>query len=178
MEKIPRIILSVLVTREEYSKASAEFQRKERSHVTPIITAAGAILFILGIAGAFFGKFISLSFSAAFCLILLGVFLVCYNGFFAPLLDSAAAAREYDEKEDLHFVTNYQFTDDSVIVSNGRVKGDLPLDLITKWSETPALIIFAYGRELSFAVPKRLLTPEQNELLQKLLLKNAEHAKL
>lgn len=172
------IALSVLVTREEYSKAFAELQRKERSHVAPAVTAAGAVLFFLGMAGAVFGRLISLSFSAAFCLILLGIFLVCYDGFFAPFFDSAAAAREYDEKEDLHFVTTYRFTDDAVEVSNGRAKGRLPLNLITKWSETPALILFAYGRELSFSVPKRLLTPEQIEALLQLLTKNAGQAKL
>lgn len=172
------ITLSVLVTREEYSKAFAELQRKERSHVAPLINVVGAILIILGIAGAFFGNYISLSFSTAFCVILLGVFLVCYDGFFAPLFDSAAAAREFDEKEDLRFATTYIFSDDEVNVSNGRVKGILPLRLITKWNETPTLIIFAYGRELSFAIPKRLMTVEQIHLLSQLLIKNAEQAKL
>lgn len=174
MEKEPLVTLSVLVTREEYSKAFAELRRKERNRLAPMITISGAILMILGIAGSFFGSRISLSFSAAFCLILLGIFLVCYDGFFAPLFDSAEAAREYDEKEDLQFATTYSFMDDSVIVNNGRISGELPLGYITRWNETPALIAFSYGREFSFAIPKRLLSAEQIQLLLKLLKTKAE----
>lgn len=173
MDKEPLLDICVLVTREEYSKAFAEMRRKERSHIAPLIMASGTVLMILGIAGAFFGSQISLSLSAAFCLILLGIFLVCYDSFFAPLFDSAEAAREFDEKEDLQFATNYSFSEDTVMVNNGRISGNLPLKYITRWNETPTLFIFSYGREFSFAVPKRLLSEEQNKLLSQLLKSKA-----
>lgn len=174
----PRLSLSVLVTREEYSQAFSQQQRKEHSHRGLLFTITGAVLIILGLAGAFFGSYISLTLSSSFCLILPGVFMVCYDGFFAPLLDGAVAAREFDEKEDLHFATSYEFYDDKVSINNGRVEGTLPLSQITRWSETSALYTIAYGREISMAIPKRLMSAEQSGVLRELLERNAGSAKV
>ena len=177
MDQKPRITLSVLVTREEYSEAAANEKRKQRRHTAPFITGAGAVLMILGIAGLFFGRSISLSASAAVCLILAGLFLACYDGLIASVLDRAAAAREFDEKEDLHFATTYLFSEDRVAVQNGRIQGELPLSVITRWSETPALFTLAAGRELHMSIPKRLLTPEQDKELRRILEAAAGGAK-
>ncbi len=172
MEPTTELTLSVLVTREEYCEAAAEHRRAVSRGQGNALLAAGAVLTALGIAGVFFGGRISLSFSAAFSLIVLGIFLVCYNGVFAPMFSRAAAAREYDRNEDLRFATAYRFSgkaEGTVMVKNGRMEGNLPLRCITEWTETPSLFLITYGREFRFAIPKRLLEPGQEERLRSLL---------
>lgn len=171
MDSMPELSLSVLVTREEYCEAAAEHRRVAGRGQGKALLAAGAVLTALGVAGVFFGGRISLSFSAAFSLIILGLFLVCYNGVFAPMFARAAAAREYDRNEDLRFATAYRFSGEMVMVKNGRMEGSLPLALITEWTETPSLILITYGREFRFAIPKRLLGPGQEEQLRSRLPK-------
>ena len=166
METTTELSLSVLVTREEYCEAAAEYRRTAGKQQSAMLYIAGAVLVLLGIAGAFFGQFISLSFSAAFSLIILGVFLVCYDGVFAPLFSSAAAAREYDENEDLRYATTYRFSVDSVEVKNGRMEGTLPMSALSSWKETGNLFLLTFGRECQFAIPKRLLDPGQVETLR------------
>ncbi len=46
---------------------------------------------------------------ASLCLILLGLFCFGYDGLIAPLLAGGAAAREYDEKEELRMATTLVF---------------------------------------------------------------------
>ena len=96
----------------------------------------------------------------------IGVFLACYNGVFAPLFSSAAAAREYDENEDLRYAASYRFLDDAVEVKNGRMEGALPLSALSGWAETPTLFLMTFGREGRFAIPKRLMAPGQEEALR------------
>lgn len=163
------LTFSVLVTREEYCEAVAHKKRKARRHIAPVINVAGGTLIVLGIAGLFFGGYISLSPSAAICLILLGIFTVCYDGIFAPILDKAAAAREYREKQDLHFATTYEFKETSVYINNSGLYGEIPLSILTGSSETPTLFIMDIGRELSILIPKRLLTEQQQHELWNLL---------
>ncbi len=171
MEPIPDLSLSVLVTREEYSEAAAQHRRAAGKRQGAVFYAVGAVLAALGIAGAFFGSYISLSFSAAFSVIVLGVFLACYNGVFAPLFSSAAAAREYDRNEDLRFATTYRFLADAVQVKNGRMEGTLPFSALSDWTETPSLFLLTFGRECRFAIPKRLMDGGQAEQLRSRLPK-------
>lgn len=178
MEQATQISLSVLVTKDEYIHAQAMVKQKLRAKYSPAITATGALLAALGIAGLFFGRLVMLSAPAAVCLVLLGVFLALYDGFIGPVLNKAAAAREYNEKEDLHFATAYVFSDDRVRISNGRIQGEIPISRVTGWIETPSLIRMSVGRELNICVPKRLLSQEQAELLRGILEKHAPAAEI
>jgi hypothetical protein len=178
MDESTQISLSVLVTKEEYCEAAAMKKRKLRAHFAPMLIGAGVIFVLLGITGIFFGSSISLSIPAAACLVILGIALVCFDGLIAPILDKAAAAREFVEKEDLHFATTYVFKDDRVKIQNGRIQGDLPLSLLTRWSETSALFTMEIGRELSMAIPKRLLSTEECDLLRNRLETLAGGAKI
>lgn len=166
------IKLSVLVTREEYCEAVVNEKKKARHHILPVFNVASAILIVLGFAGLFYGKNVSLSPAAAFCLILSGLVAACYDGVIAPVFDSAAAAREFNEKPDLHYATTYIFKDDFISIKNQWVQGKVLISQLTRWSETPALFIMAVGRELSISIPKRLLTSDQQKKLrQKLNMK-------
>jgi hypothetical protein len=168
-----QLSLSVLITRDEYSSVVAQQRRKERKRFLPFLIVIGAILIILGLAGAFFGALISISVSTAAWLLLLGLFLVCYDGLFAPLFDSGAAAREFDEKEELRLANKYVFTQEKVTISNGRIEARLPLLKISKWTVTPSVYTIDYGKEIHITIPKRLLTTEQSGILQALLKSNA-----
>ena len=85
------------------------------------------------------------------------------------MIDRGAAAREYDEREELRMATAYVFTADQVRVENGRVKGNLPLSLVTSFARTPEQISFRFGRELSFVIPARLLSEEQAAFIENAL---------
>ena len=159
--------LSVLVTREEYSEAAAQRSLHRGRGRGMAVTGAGCALVVAGLAGVFFGGRISLSPVVAACVVLVGLILAGYRRVFAPLLDRAEAAREYDEKDDLHYATVFRFSGDTVEVKNGRVEAALPLSLITEWLETPTLISFSFGREFRFAIPKRLLSEEQTAELRR-----------
>lgn len=178
MEQDGKILLSVLVTKEEYCEAAAMKKEKLRSHIRPLLYGAGAVLILMGAAGIFFGRLIYLSIPAAVCLVIAGIALACYDGLIAPILDRAAAAREFAEKEDLHFATTYIFEDGSVRIKNGRIEGEIPLSLLTRWSEGPTLFTMEIGRELGMAIPKRLLLPEQTRTLQAMLETHAGSVKI
>ncbi|MDD2418301.1 MAG: hypothetical protein PHR24_02825 [Oscillospiraceae bacterium] len=178
MEQNNVLSLSVLVTREEYSAAVAISKRKHRRKTARVTMGFGSWLIICGVAGLFFGSYILLAPPAAICLVLAGLFLLCYDGLLAPIIDRAAAAREYEEKEDLHFATTYYFYDDRVAVHNGRFQGELPLSILTEWGETSALFGLEVGRELSMAIPKRLLDTQQEERLRSILEAAAGGAKI
>lgn len=151
------ISLSVLITREEYMAFVADSQRQMRHQRLPLSKGAGAVLSILGMVGLFFGRHISLSPAAAICLLLLGVVLLCYDDVLAPLFDRAAAAREYEEKQDLRMANQYRFSAESVQIQNARMTGELPLNQMTDWSQTQTLIRLSFGREVRLLLPKRVL---------------------
>lgn len=176
MEKSPNIPVSVLVTREEYMAFAAQMQRQARRRGLPLTTGCGAVLIALGLAGIFFGSRVSLSVAAAVCMLLLGVFLACYDGLVAPVLDRAAAAREFDERDDLRMANVYVFTEKTVQVRNGCVEGEIPLSLLTRWTRADALFSLSFGRELSLFIPMRLLTAQQAEQLEDWLTKCAPAA--
>ena len=81
------LTLSVLITREDYMQYAAQLRREQRRGHLPLITGGGALLGALGLAGLFFGSWISLAPSVAAGLLLVGIFLIGYDGIFAPLLD-------------------------------------------------------------------------------------------
>lgn len=151
------ISLSVLMTRDEYMTFVADSQRQMRRERLPLTKGGGAVLTVLGLAGLFFGRYVSLSPAAALCLLLVGVFLLCYDELLAPLFDRAAAAREYEEKQDLRMAYQYVFTADWVQIQNARVQGVLPLTLMTAWHQTQTLICLSFGREVRLLLPKRAL---------------------
>ncbi len=163
------IKLSVLVTREEYCEAVAHEKKKSRRHIVPLFNVISAVLIILGFAGLFFGENILMSPPAALCLVLSGLIAACYDGVFAPVFDKAAAAREFNEKPDLHYATTYTFKDDLIVIKNEWVQGQILISQLTRWSETPTLFIMVVGRDLSISIPKRLLTPEQQNKLRNTL---------
>lgn len=168
MDDEKTVALSVLITREEYIRNSARERRLARHHA-PAVTGAGAVLSVIGLAGLFFGSLIGLGAGASVCVVALGLFLIGYDGIFAPVIDRGAAAREYDEREELRMATAYVFTADQVRVENGRVKGNLPLSLVTSFARTPEQISFRFGRELSFVIPARLLSEEQAAFIENAL---------
>ena len=53
-----------------------------------------------------------------------------------------------------------------IAVDNGRVKGNLPLRLVTRWDVLAGQFSFAFGRELSFVIPARLLDESQTAELK------------
>ena len=82
-EKDQTLAFSVLLTREEYTQTIARIEQENRGRRLPLPTVAGALLTAMGIAGLFFGEAISLSPFAAGCLVLLGLFLACFDGLIA-----------------------------------------------------------------------------------------------
>lgn len=173
-EQEKRVAISVLVTREEYMAFTVQLMKKLRGNRPKLTEACGAVLIAAGIAGLFFGDAISLLPSAAICLLLIGLFLACYNGLLAPVLDRAAAAREYDEKEDVRQANSYVFSDTAVEIRNGRMEGELPLQLATRYIETADLFSVSFGRECHVVIPKRLLTSTQKEELKEIFLHQTE----
>lgn len=169
MEPTTRLSFSVLVTREEYMAFAAETQRQARRRRLPFLYGAGGVLCVLGLAGLFFGSLVSLSAPAAVCLVVVGAFLVAYDGLFAPIMDKAAAAREYDEKEDLRMANACVFTGGRVQIRNGRMEGEIPLSVATRWYQTRDLFGLFFGRELSILLPKRLMDGEQCRQMEDLL---------
>ena len=125
-----------------------------------------AVGFLAGAAGLFFGDLIQMTAGTSLCLLLLGLFCFVYDGMIAPLLDGGAAAKEYDGKEELRMATTFVFEGDRVKVDNGRVKGNLPLSLVTRWDVLAGQFSFAFGRELSFVIPARLLDESQTAELK------------
>lgn len=124
-------------------------------------TVLGGVLAILGLGGFFFGSRISLSPFTAGILFLFGLFLLCYDGLVAPIFWRGAAAREYEEKEDLHTANQYVFTPDCLEVHNSRMEARLPLTMVTDWRRTGEGLWVSFGRECSALVPARLLDEGQ-----------------
>ncbi len=164
----PALSLSVLLIKEDYIQYSAQLRRQQRQGHVPLLTCGGALLCILGLAGVFFGSFISLAMPSALGLVLVGAFLLCYDGLFAPMLDRAAAARNFEEKPELHMAGTYVFTQDDVEIRTAGLEGRIPLNLVTRWNETPSLISLSFGREIQIILPKRLLKEEDLAFLNHL----------
>ena len=138
--------LCVLITREDYLQYAAQLRREQRRGHLPFITGGGAVLVFLGLAAG---------------MLLVGAFLIGYDGLFAPLLDKGAAAREFDEKPELGMAGTYRFTPDGVEIRNGRIEGTLPRAQVTSAAETQSLFSIAFGREVRILIPKRLLGEEE-----------------
>ena len=162
MEQTPdSVALSVLLTKEEYMQFSVRMQRQGRAGGLSFFTVLGGVLAILGLGGFFFGSRISLSPFTAGILFLFGLFLLCYDGLVAPIFWRGAAAREYEEKEDLHTANQYVFTPDCLEVHNSRMEARLPLTMVTDWRRTGVGLWVSFGRECSALVPARLLDEGQ-----------------
>ena len=157
---------TVLLTRDEYIAFRVRQKKQDRKERLPLLTFAGAVGFLAGAAGLFFGDLIQMTAGTSLCLLLLGLFCFVYDGMIAPLLDGGAAAKEYDGKEELRMATTFVFEGDRVTVDNGRVKGNLPLRLVTRWDVLAGQFSFAFGRELSFVIPARLLDESQTAELK------------
>ena len=118
---------TVLLTRDEYIAFRVRQKKQDRKERLPLLSFAGAVGFLAGAAGLFFGDLIQMTAGTSLCLLLLGLFCFVYDGMIAPLLDGGDAAKEYDGKEELRMATTFVFEGDRVKVDNGRVKGNLPL---------------------------------------------------
>ena len=135
MEQTPdSVALSVLLTKEEYMQFSVRLQRQGRAGGLSFFTVLGGVLAILGL---------------------------CYDGLVAPIFWRGAAAREYEEKEDLHTANQYVFTPDCLEVHNSRMEARLPLTMVTDWRRTGEGLWVSFGRECSALVPARLLDEGQ-----------------
>ena len=155
------LTLSVLITREDYLEYAAQLRREQRRGHLPFLTGGGAVLGVLGLVGLFFGEAVSLAPSVAMGLLLVGIFLIGYDGFFAPFLDRGAAAREFDEKPELSLAGTYRFTGTGVEIRNGSIEGTLPRGQMTSAAETESLFSLSFGREVRILIPKRLLGEEE-----------------
>lgn len=164
----PSVSLSVLLIKEDYIRYTAQLRRQMRQGHVPLLTCCGAVLCVLGLAGVFFGSYISLTMAPALGLVLAGAFLLCYDGLFAPMLDRASAAREFEEKPELRMAGTYVFTPDEVEIRTSGLEGRVPLKLATHWSETPSLFSVSFGREIQIILPKRLLKEEDIAFLRDL----------
>lgn len=160
--------VSVLLIKEDYIQYTAQLRRQQRQGHVPLLTCAGAVLCVLGLAGVFFGNLISLAMPLALGLVLVGAFLLCYDGLFAPILDRGTAAREFEEKPELRTAGTYIFTQKQVEIRSAGLEGRIPLSLVTRWNETPSLISFSFGREIQIILPKRLLNEEDIVFLREL----------
>lgn len=158
--------LSVLITRDEYMAFMAQLRHYERSHQVPFLTIIGAVLIVSGIAGLFFGEYILLAPGVCACILVLGLFFACFDGLVAPFLDRAAAAKDYDEKEDIRLATVYAFSKENVKIRNGYMEGTLPLACCTRKIETAGLISLSFGKECHIILPKRLLNEDQLRTLR------------
>ena len=164
-----RISLSVLVTREEYSAASAYMRRHKYANGLSPSMICGALLTVAGFAGMMFGQRISLGMPAAVSLLAAGVLLLCYDVIFAPMFSYASAAREHDERSDLRMACLYEFSGSELRVRSGRADGRLPLAWMTGYSEEPSMFFIRFGAEFLFAIPKRLLDEGQTAELRAIL---------
>lgn len=163
------LAISVLLTREEYMALAVQLYRRKREKGLSVFAVLGGVLAILGMAGLFFGQWISLSPYTAGILLLFGAFLLCYDGAVAPVLVRGAAAREYEEKDDLRMTNQYRLSPESVQVSNSRIEGTFPLRLMSSWISTADGFCLSFGRECHVWIPHRLLTGEQSGLLRRWL---------
>ena len=165
------LAVSVLVTREEYGAAASHMRRcKYKDGFSPALLG-GMMLGILAVVGMFFGDGIGFTLPSAVCLLAAGLFLLCYDMIFAPMIAGVSAAREYDDRTDLKMAGYYEFYDDKIVVRNGYAAGTLPLEQMTVWSEMPSMFLIRFGSDFLFAVPKRLLEDGQDEMLRKMLQK-------
>lgn len=168
MEK-DALTLSVLLTKEEYMHLAVQLYRQKRGKGLSYYSLLGGILAVLGLAGFFFGHFISLSSYTAGILLLFGAFLLCYEGAVAPILVRGSAAREYEEKDDLRMANQYELDARQVTVRNSRMEASLPYRLLSSWTQTADGFRLSFGREFHVWIPCRLLTPEQGRQLRQWL---------
>jgi hypothetical protein len=98
-----------------------------------------------------------------------GVFLMIYEGIIAPILDKGAAAREYEEKEELRTANVYEFGPGFIKIRNSRMEGKLPLSLVTSWAKTAGGLSVSFGRECHVLIPTRLLDEGQWSAIQEWL---------
>ena len=162
----PRVELSVLLTREEYSAFFVQMKQMERHKTVSFFPILGEILTVLGLLGLVLHQFFPMSVGLAVCLLIVGILLVAFYGMFLTVLDRGTAARDYEEKEDLRTVNQYIFTPDAVTIQNSRIQGTMPLGLATNFRETSTALQLSFGREIHMVVPKRLLSEEQLQLLR------------
>lgn len=170
------IAVSVLLTKEEYMQFSAVLGRAMRARRLPLLTGCGALLCVTAVAGLFFGSLIGLTSGAALCLLLAGVFLLCYDGLIAPAADKAAAARDYEEKDELRMCNVYRISDTSVFIQNARCEGTLPLAAVTHWQQAGDWFAIFWGIECSVLLPKRLLSEEEEACIEQ-RLRTAQQAR-
>lgn len=156
------LVLSVLVTREEYSEGAAQ---PVDGATRVLVTLAGAVLCALGLAGLIFGRAISLASPVALLILLGGALCLAYPYVIAPVLHRAAAARDFDACESYRLATQYRIGHDHIVLSNTRVQGTLPLDAVTQWRQTSELFVLDVGQELRLVLPKRLLNEEESRRL-------------
>lgn len=167
--------LSVLLTQEEYMRFTVQMVRRKAKKGLSFFTLLGGVLTILALAGFFFGHYISLSSVSSVCLLLLGLILLCYEGAIAPVIVRGAAARAYEEKDDLRTANRYVFTEKEVQVQNARLEGKLPLSWITEWIQTDEGFWISFGRECSILIPDRLLEIKDRDLLAGWLKESTEN---
>lgn len=160
------LTLSVLITRRIIWNTRRSFAGNSVGAICLFSPGGGAVLGVLGLVGLFFGEAVSLAPSVAMGLLLVGIFLIGYDGFFAPFLDRGAAAREFDEKPELSLAGTYRFTGTGVEIRNGSIEGTLPRGQMTSAAETESLFSLSFGREVRILIPKRLLGEEETRRLR------------
>ncbi len=161
--------VSILLTQEEYMQFSVQMYRRQVKKNVSFLTLLGGIIAIVAIAGFFFGHYISLSSFSAAGLLLISILMLCYEGAIAPMLVRGAAARAYEEKEDLRTANQYIFTQDEVQIHNARMEGTLPLSWMTAWTRTGNGFWISFGQECDILIPIRLLDEKECDQLERWL---------
>ncbi len=150
--------VSVLLRKDEYCSHMA-YRLSVFAWGLPI----GLLLMLCGVTV----WLLNLGIAVTMAFLLTGVALALFDNVIAPVLSRIVAGARFDRtRQEAWYLT---FTEEAVTVQNGRLNGTFPYSLITRKEETVHYFSFDFGAELSLCVPRRVLTPQQVEALQRLL---------
>lgn len=161
--------LSFLLSKEEYIALSTALSRRRQRGAALLRRAVGLIVFCLGLAGVCFGDQIRIQPLTGSLVALLGLFLLLYDLFAAPLFCAAAAAGEYEADRYLRSAKRYIFSMQSVRLEQGDSFLELPLSALTAVYRLDGGLVLSFGEVFEFMIPNRVLESEDAARLDALL---------
>ncbi|MBR7092477.1 MAG: YcxB family protein [Clostridia bacterium] len=164
MEQRPVCQCSVLLTKEEFTAFREENWRAEHSLAALI---GGGALLLLGAGGWLASGQLALSPLLTGSMAALGLLWIAQDRILRPLLVRSRAAAAFDRQPEWSGSAQYVFYPDRVQLRTARETGEIPLSALTAWRESKTMLALFFGRELTVLLPRRLLTPqEQNDLIE------------
>lgn len=157
MEDFAPFTLSILLTEEEYVASAGTPARRV------VLTPTGAVL---AVAGALLYRLTGLSALFSVGVVTLGLLLILCEWTFLPLYARVRAAAQYERQQSLRQALTVTVAADAFTVESARLSGRLPVALLTGAAQTPTLFSFTFGAECCLRIPRRLLTPPQETVLQ------------